>query len=184
MAELSYIVLLLYFMIEVVLADYCTKTEWSFLYYGYRQKEFYCPFGCCGSYNYEYCCIGHAGYIVGLVFAGIAGLAFIISLICCCLKKSNSKGRIVEPTVTTTVLTQQHYDQASGFVGPTAPPTYSSVAYSTAYTAPMGSGSVPPPYSYIQTPPYGHQTGYDQQQYSSKPPNPNMEPNTYASPYN
>ncbi|KAH9520437.1 hypothetical protein Btru_060782 [Bulinus truncatus] len=114
------VLLLFYSFIDAVMGDYCYRTEWSLIYLAYRRKEFYCPFGCCGTYNNEYCCIGHAGYIVGLVLAGIAGLAFIIALICCCLKKSGSKGRTIEPAVTTTVVSQQqHYDQTSGFIGPT-----------------------------------------------------------------
>ncbi|CAL1538343.1 unnamed protein product [Lymnaea stagnalis] len=149
MADLEIVFVFLSAILGSALCEYCTKRKFYFYSsFDYQYQTIYCPFGCCGPFSDEYCCIGNAGYIVGIVVAAIAGIAMLVAVICCCIKKSGAKGRVVHPTIVGGVpaVTTQ-YTQSTGFVGPSAPPSYSSVAY-TSYGGMYPQPAMPPPYPY------------------------------------
>ncbi|XP_059175673.1 protein shisa-4-like [Physella acuta] len=156
----------------IAASEYCTERYYNYLLFGntYATRSIYCPFGCCGNYNDEYCCINNAGYIIGIVFGGIVGLIFLITIICCCVKHSASstRGRTIQPAP----VANGHTTHTTTFITPTAPPNYSSVAYSTSYSQPLNGAAPLPQYSYPPAqfaPPY---PGYNQ----------NLGPPVYSKP--
>ncbi|KAL3852955.1 hypothetical protein ACJMK2_016560 [Sinanodonta woodiana] len=65
----------------------------------------YCPYGCCGSRGYQYCCSDYSpvytvGAIVGIVIGCLAGLGILISVIvCCCCRPCGraTSGQVLQP---------------------------------------------------------------------------------------
>ncbi|KAL8602869.1 hypothetical protein ACOMHN_050141 [Nucella lapillus] len=66
--------------------------------YFHRVSTTYCTYGCCGSWNNEYCCAPGVALITGCMLAGVLGMAIIIAVVCCCIKKKGHSGRVVQPT--------------------------------------------------------------------------------------
>ncbi|KAL3852953.1 hypothetical protein ACJMK2_016558 [Sinanodonta woodiana] len=65
----------------------------------------YCPYDCCGSSGYQYCCdnrVYPVGAIVGIVLGSLAGLGILIGIIvccCCCCRQSGTatSGIVLQP---------------------------------------------------------------------------------------
>uniref|UniRef100_A0A2C9L2E1 Cysteine and tyrosine-rich protein 1 n=1 Tax=Biomphalaria glabrata TaxID=6526 RepID=A0A2C9L2E1_BIOGL len=140
--------------LECVIGEYCTKASYSSYSSFFYQPTttFYCSFGCCGASLNEYCCIANVGYIIGIVIGCIAGVAIIVSIICCCIKKSQYKGRVVQPTVVgghPAMISVQNQNQMSSSNGPYPPMAYSNtygVYPPPTFGNPYDRYNMPPPY--------------------------------------
>ncbi|XP_076447991.1 uncharacterized protein LOC143284824 [Babylonia areolata] len=122
--------------------EFCT-TDKEYNVFGYTYETTYCPYDCCGTYPYQYCC-GTASWLIGAIVGGVLGgialISLIIVAICCFIKKQSHQGQVV------------------GQAPVTHPPYTTNVAYSgTSAQYPMypqyPAGAVPPP-NY----PYHHPT--------------------------
>ncbi|KAK3729127.1 hypothetical protein RRG08_005499 [Elysia crispata] len=162
-------------ILDSALCEVCTEL------YGYSHKPkartFHCSFGCCGPEYDQYCCVSHAGVIVGIVFACIFGLAFLSACVCCFLKHHGARGRMVRPTgVLNGAPTEQPTSQTEIFLVHSAsgPPSYQTTVvnpYYSAYGTPTGlTPSVfqpkPPAYEEVSAPPPA---------YTSPPPPPGYD---------
>lgn len=57
----------------------------------------FCSYGCCGYGTKQYCCKITVGVIIGAIFAGLALLSILVSVICCFIKHKTTSGRVVAP---------------------------------------------------------------------------------------
>ncbi|GFO23879.1 hypothetical protein PoB_005038400 [Plakobranchus ocellatus] len=161
--------------LDLAMGEQCTEV------YGYAHRErtrtFHCSFGCCGPHYDQYCCVSHAGVIVGIVFACIFGIAFISACVCCFIKHQSARSRSVRPSagmvsqaVIDGTVNGQTTTQTNVFILPsTGPPAYSSVYYNPYSQTP----SAPPPYPPM-LPAYDVASG-PPPAYTSPPPPPGYE---------
>ncbi|XP_005093104.2 protein shisa-5 [Aplysia californica] len=155
--------------LDYAMSEYCYERYYSYFAMDYRTRSIHCSFGCCGPSYDEYCCVSNAGIIVGIVFAGIFGIALITAIVCCFIKQKGARGRMVRPSNATTTTVVGHSAQSNVFIVPSgpAPPAYSAVGYPNPYSAyggyPMGpSAPMPPAYSQPGAPPpaYSYDPAY------------------------
>ena len=105
-------------------------------YNWYYSETYYCEWGCCGDDVDRGCC-SMAGLIVGCCLAGIAVIAFIVAVICCCIKHKGKPGRVIGTstvTTTTTTTTQRKYYRHTVIT----PPPPSNNHHITTVTAGVG----------------------------------------------
>ncbi|XP_055881175.1 uncharacterized protein LOC129925600 [Biomphalaria glabrata] len=127
MAAWILIYALLFSLIGSALGEYCYYNYNSYFTYTY---SLWCPFGCCGSGSYRYCCVTNVGYIVGLVIGIIVLLVIIISVSCCCVRQ-----RRLRAAQTTTVVSGATTGAIITSTGMTASaPQYPMTAYNYGYT--------------------------------------------------
>ncbi|XP_041348043.1 uncharacterized protein LOC121367758 [Gigantopelta aegis] len=111
---------------EASAQEYCTK----FSYSTGATKIFYCSTSCCGTLSSRYCCFFSLGTssIAGIVVGCLILVAVTLAIVCMCVKKNGSRGRVVQPSrIKISVLPTGNHLQPQGynnrFNGP-APPGY------------------------------------------------------------
>ncbi|RUS76371.1 hypothetical protein EGW08_015851 [Elysia chlorotica] len=149
--------------------DVCTEV------YSYshepKVRTFHCSFGCCGPDYDQYCCVSHAGVIVGIVFACIFGIAFLSACVCCFLKHHGARGRIIRPM--------------AGVNGTITEPTATHTTGVVVVHSAAGPPAYPPTVGNPYFSGYGAQTGMVPSVFQPKPPayeEATVSPPPYTSP--
>ncbi|XP_071088076.1 cysteine and tyrosine-rich protein 1-like [Haliotis cracherodii] len=144
-----------------------------------------CPYSCCGSTYFKYCCSSSTSYfttsytwttgvIVGIVIGIIALIGLIVGIIiccvCCCRSSQGQRGHVVQNQQQMTVVsgtTNTAYTPGYGYPAQSTPgayppaPNYAQPAYPPekhpqgAGYPPPQGGVYPPPQSAAYPPPQG-----------------------------
>lgn len=155
------------------LSEVCTEI------YGYshepRARTFHCSFGCCGPAYDQYCCVSHAGVIVGIVFACIFGIAFLSACVCCFLKHHGARGRVIRPSaggVNQTVVdsTGQPTAHANVFIVSNGPSSYQTTVVNPYFSHENQTGFAPS--TFQPKPPAYDEVTAPLPAYTSPPPPP------------
>ncbi|KAK7102736.1 protein shisa-5-like [Littorina saxatilis] len=151
---------LLCLVLEIAEGAYCTSYSSSSVLSSYSTSQ-YCPFGCCGSGYYEYCCTVSVGIIIGCVIGGLVAIGVIITIVCCCVKQQSHGGRVVYPNPGLAVVSTGAHGQ----------PAYNP--YQPMPQQPMGGmlHQHPQPMGGMPQQPYQPMGGMPQQPPQNKTPN-------------
>ncbi|CAL1531478.1 unnamed protein product [Lymnaea stagnalis] len=138
MARFEFVYFILSALFGTSLCEYCYYSA-SYIFGSYSRYSKYCPFGCCGTSSYQYCCVTNAGYIVAIVAAVIFCVSVIVTIVCCCRRRAMNTRMTTTtvvggpPTVmggpTTVINPHATYITPNGKT--VTPPSYPSVMYSS-----------------------------------------------------
>ncbi|KAL5015130.1 hypothetical protein ScPMuIL_009400 [Solemya velum] len=95
----------------------------------------YCGAGCCGDFDFQYCCYWSVGGIVGAVIGSLIGLAVLITVVVClCIRSSRAGARgtvVMAPGQPQVTVVQGRMGQPNAGYNPYNQPT------GTAYPQPQ-----------------------------------------------